>query len=57
MEMDGVNGVTQCPVAPGDSFVYRFNLTQYRTSWYHSHYSLQYEDGLLGPPNDPWTFV
>ena len=49
MEMDGVNGVTQCPVAPGDSFVYRFNLTQYGTSWYHSHYSLQYADGLLGP--------
>ena len=49
MEMDGVNGVTQCPIAPYKSFVYKFDLTQYGTSWYHSHYSLQYADGLLGP--------
>ena len=47
--MDGVNGVTQCPIAPGDHFTYRFKATQYGTSWYHSHYSLQYPDGLLGP--------
>ncbi|TAQ91365.1 hypothetical protein B7494_g287 [Chlorociboria aeruginascens] len=49
VEMDGVVGVTQCPIAPGDSFTYRFNTTQYGTSWYHSHYSLQYSDGLRGP--------
>lgn len=49
MEMDGVNGVTQCPVAPKQNFTYIFNLTQYGTSWYHSHYSLQYANGLLGP--------
>lgn len=48
-EMDGVNAVTQCAIAPGDSFTYRFNTTQYGTSWYHSHYSLQYGDGVLGP--------
>lgn len=47
--MDGVPGVTQCPIAPGKSFTYRFNATQYGTSWYHSHYSLQYTDGVLGP--------
>ncbi|KAB8238972.1 multicopper oxidase [Aspergillus alliaceus] len=47
--MDGVPGVTQCPIAPGHSFTYRFNATQYGTSWYHSHYSLQYTDGVLGP--------
>lgn len=47
--MDGVNGVTQCPIAIGDSFTYKFKATQYGTSWYHSHYSLQYADGLLGP--------
>lgn len=22
MHMDGVNGITQCPIAPGDYFVY-----------------------------------
>ncbi len=47
--MDGVNGVTQCPIAPNDYFVYEFNVTQYGSSWYHSHYSVQYADGALGP--------
>ena len=49
LDMDGVNGVTQCPIATEDSFTYKFKATQYGTSWYHSHYSLQYADGLLGP--------
>lgn len=47
-QMDGVNGVTECPVAPGDTTVYRFQATQYGTTWYHSHYSVQYGDGLIG---------
>ncbi|KKY23553.1 putative multicopper oxidase [Phaeomoniella chlamydospora] len=49
---DGVNGVTQCPIAGqpfNDSYTYRFKAMQYGTSWYHSHYALQYADGLLGP--------
>ena len=49
LDMDGVNGVTQCPISTNDSFTYKFNTTQYGSSWYHSHYSLQYADGLLGP--------
>lgn len=49
MEMDGVNGVTQCPIAPEDTFTYEFRALQYGSSWYHSHYSLQYADGLAGP--------
>lgn len=28
---------------------YRFQATQYGSTWYHSHLSLQYGDGLLGP--------
>ncbi|KAI9795000.1 MAG: hypothetical protein M1816_000020 [Peltula sp. TS41687] len=48
-ENDGVNGVTQCPIAPGDQHTYKFRVTQYGTAWYHSHYSLQYPDGLAGP--------
>lgn len=48
-ENDGVNGVTQCPIAPNHEMTYKFNATQYGSSWYHSHYSLQYADGLLGP--------
>ena len=49
MHMDGVPGITQCPIAPNKTFVYRWNTTQYGSSWYHSHYSVQYPDGLLGP--------
>ncbi|KAI9845232.1 MAG: hypothetical protein M1837_004987 [Sclerophora amabilis] len=49
MEMDGVNAVTQCPIAPRDEFTYKFKAMQYGSSWYHSHYSLQYADGLVGP--------
>lgn len=49
LEMDGVNAITQCPIAPGDTYTYRFRATQYGTSWYHSHYSLQYGDGMAGP--------
>jgi FtsP/CotA-like multicopper oxidase with cupredoxin domain len=48
-EYDGVNAITQCPIAPKDQFTYKFNVTQYGTSWYHSHYSAQYPDGLAGP--------
>lgn len=48
--MDGVPGVTQCPIAPnGHSFTYKFHASIYGSSWYHSHYSAQYSDGLFGP--------
>lgn len=47
--MDGVNGVTQCPIAPGDHFEYVWSAIQYGSSWYHSHYSVQYADGVAGP--------
>lgn len=48
-DMDGVNGLTECPLAPGDSKTYTFQATEYGTTWYHSHFSLQYGDGVLGP--------
>lgn len=48
-EQDGVNGITECPIAPGDTKIYKFKATQYGTTWYHSHYSVQYGDGLVGP--------
>ncbi|KAH8686455.1 multicopper oxidase-domain-containing protein [Ilyonectria robusta] len=48
--MDGVHGVTQCGIPPGESFTYEFNVTDQRgTFWYHSHSSVQYTDGLYGP--------
>jgi FtsP/CotA-like multicopper oxidase with cupredoxin domain len=53
MEMDGVPGVTQCPIAPKDNFNYTFLAMQYGSSWYHSHYSVQYADGTVGPMVSP----
>lgn len=34
---DGVPGLTECPLAPGETRTYRWRCTQYGTSWYHSH--------------------
>ncbi|KAH7128332.1 laccase [Dendryphion nanum] len=48
VDMDGVGGSLECPIAPGDSRTYEFQASQYGTSWYHSHYSVQYADGLVG---------
>ena len=45
---DGVNGVTECPLAPGHSKTYTFLATQFGTSWYHSHHSSQYGLGVIG---------
>ncbi|KAI0540420.1 multicopper oxidase-domain-containing protein [Xylaria digitata] len=46
---DGTPGVSQCPIAPGKSFTYKFRAEIYGSSWYHSHYSAQYSGGLFGP--------
>jgi len=48
-EFDGVPGVTQCPIPPGETMTYKFHATQYGSSMYHSHFSLQYVDGFFGP--------
>ncbi|KAK3682780.1 multicopper oxidase-domain-containing protein [Podospora appendiculata] len=45
---DGVSGVTECPIPPGGSKKYSFVATQYGTSWYHSHISSQYANGIVG---------
>ncbi|EUC33606.1 multicopper oxidase [Bipolaris zeicola 26-R-13] len=45
---DGVNGITECAVAPGDFKTYEFQATEYGTTWYHSHFSHQYGDGVVG---------
>ncbi|KAM0756473.1 hypothetical protein T439DRAFT_376655 [Meredithblackwellia eburnea MCA 4105] len=58
---DGPSGVTQCPIPPGQSFLYEFTLSredQYGTYWWHAHRGALYADGLTGPliihsPNDP----
>lgn len=45
---DGVGGITECPLAPGQSKTYTFICSQFGTSWYHSHYSSQYGMGVVG---------
>ncbi|KAJ3549143.1 hypothetical protein NM208_g655 [Fusarium decemcellulare] len=48
--MDGVHGVSQCGIPPGETFTYEFTLVDQRGSfWYHAHLSVQYTDGLYGP--------
>jgi Multicopper oxidase len=37
---DGVPSVSQCPIAPGQSFTYRFRADLYGSSWYHCKSSL-----------------
>ncbi|KEY70202.1 hypothetical protein S7711_03421 [Stachybotrys chartarum IBT 7711] len=46
---DGVPGVTQRPIRPGDSFVHEFKATQHGSYWYHAHYRGHIEDGFMGP--------
>ncbi|KXS14695.1 laccase precursor [Gonapodya prolifera JEL478] len=46
---DGAPGVTQCPIAPGYTMTYRFKATQYGSSLYHAHFTLQMAEGMIGP--------
>lgn len=48
VHMDGPEGVTQCPITPGESMVYDFTVDQAGTYWYHSHSGAQYSDGFRG---------
>ena len=49
-EFDGVPGVTQDPVLPGESFQYRIHFRDAGIYWYHPHYreDIQQDLGLYG---------
>ncbi|KAL0942282.1 multicopper oxidase [Colletotrichum truncatum] len=47
-DQDGANGITECPIPPGHSKTYSYQMIQYGTSWYHSHFSAQYGNGIVG---------
>lgn len=49
-EMDGIPGVTQNAVQPGESFTYKFTAEVPGTYWYHSHQegATQVDKGLYG---------
>ena len=48
IEMDGVPGIGQKPVMPGERFVYEFPLHQNGTFFYHPHMAMQEMVGMLG---------
>ena len=69
--MDGVGGLTQRPIPPGDTFKYDFVLRQHGTYMYHSHHDemTQMAMGMMGmfvihprnpstpPPDRDYTFL
>jgi CopA family copper-resistance protein len=46
--MDGVPFLTQMPIKPGGTYLYRFPIIQHGTHWYHSHSGLQEQIGMYG---------
>ena len=47
--MDGVAFITQCPILPGQTFVYKIKASPVGTSFYHAHIGDQRTMGLYGP--------
>ncbi len=45
---DGMPGISQEPVRPGESFEYNFHIKQEGTFFYHSHMAMQEMAGMLG---------
>ncbi len=47
-KMDGVPYLTQMPIKPGATYLYKFPIIQHGTHWYHSHSGLQEQLGMYG---------
>ena len=45
---DGVPYLTQMPIEPNTTHIYRFPIVQNGTHWYHSHSGLQEQIGMYG---------
>lgn len=45
---DGVPYMTQMPIKPHTSYLYKFPIIQHGTHWYHSHSGLQEQIGMYG---------
>jgi manganese oxidase len=43
--MDGVPGISQDPIAPGESFAYEFHAAPHGTRLYHSHFNAMTQEG------------
>ncbi|WP_162127973.1 multicopper oxidase domain-containing protein [Flavobacterium phycosphaerae] len=56
---DGVPNLTQMPIKPHTTHLYKFPIIQHGTHWYHSHSGLQEQIGMYGSfimnkkPDDP----
>src|SRR5699024_9390520 len=60
-DADGVQGLTQEPIAANDNYMYGYQLTHPGTYWYHSHFDMQRERALYGAlvvedPNEPLVY-
>ncbi|RYZ28621.1 MAG: copper oxidase [Chitinophagaceae bacterium] len=47
-QFDGVPYLTQMPIKPGGTHLYKFPVIQNGTYWYHSHFTLQEQIGMYG---------
>ncbi|MCZ4223370.1 multicopper oxidase domain-containing protein [Pedobacter rhodius] len=47
-KMDGVPFLTQMPIKPHTTYIYKFPVVQHGTHWYHSHSKLQEQIGMYG---------
>ena len=47
-DMDGVPGLSFPGIRPGETFTYRYEVRQSGTYWFHSHSSLQEQQGQYG---------
>jgi CopA family copper-resistance protein len=45
---DGVPFLTQMPIKPGETYVYKLPVIQNGTHWYHSHSGMQEQIGMYG---------
>jgi manganese oxidase len=58
IEMDGVPGLTQDLIKPGDKFAYEFTVHQHGTFFYHTHMPMQQMMGMIGMfvihPEEPY---
>ncbi len=46
--MDGVPGMSFDGIRPGESYLYKFDVKQAGTYWYHSHSGFQEQSGMYG---------
>jgi len=44
--MDGVSGLNQPPIEPGETYKYEWTLRQHGTFMYHSHYDTMTQEGM-----------